>query len=73
MEGLYSKLPVNDFKWIENTSQFSKYFLGNYYEVGDNGYFLKLMFNILKIYIASQWFTVFTWKNENWKSRKTYR
>ena len=42
MEGLYSKLPVNDFKWIENTSQFSKYFLGNYYEVGDNGYFLEV-------------------------------
>ena len=42
MEGLYSKLPVNDFKWIENTSQFSKYFLENYYEVGDNGYFLEV-------------------------------
>ena len=34
--------------------------------------FLKLMFNILKIYITSQWFTIFTWKNENWKSRKTF-
>ena len=43
------KLPVNNFEWIKDTSQFSKYFTKNYNEARDKEYFLKLMFNILKI------------------------
>ena len=39
---------VDGFKRDENTSQFNKNFMENYNEDIDKGYFLKLMFNILK-------------------------
>ena len=32
-------LPVDGFKWVENTSQFSKAFIENYNEHSDMGYF----------------------------------
>ena len=34
------KLPINDFEWI--TSQFNKYFIKNYPEETDGGYFLEI-------------------------------
>ena len=34
------KLPVNDFKWVEKTSQFNKDFIKNYNEDSDIGYLL---------------------------------
>ena len=37
-----SELPVNDFKWVEVTSQFSKDFIEHYNEERDEVYFLKL-------------------------------
>ena len=36
------KLPVNNFQWIEDTSQFNKDFIKNYNEESDERYFLKL-------------------------------
>ena len=42
------KMFVDGFKRDENTSQFNKNFMENYNEDIDKGYFLKLMFNILK-------------------------
>ena len=36
------KLPVNNFKWIKDTSQFNKDFTKNYNEKGDEGYFLEV-------------------------------
>ena len=33
------KLPVNNFEWIEETSQFNKDFIKNYNEESDEGYF----------------------------------
>ena len=33
------KLPVNNFKWIEDTSQFNKDFIKSYNEECDEGYF----------------------------------
>ena len=33
------KLPVNKFKWIEDTSQFEEDFSKNYKKEGDEGYF----------------------------------
>ena len=36
------KLPVNNFKWIEDTSQFNKDFIKNYNEESDVGYFLEV-------------------------------
>ena len=35
------KLPVNNFEWIKNTSQFNGDFRKNYNEENDEGYFLK--------------------------------
>ena len=35
------KLPVNNFEWIEETSQFNKDFIKNYNEESDEGYFLE--------------------------------
>ena len=45
------KLPVNNFEWIGDTSQFNEDFIKNYNEESDERYFLKLMFNILKNYM----------------------
>ena len=47
------KLSVNGLKWVEVISQFNKDFLKSYNEESDEGYFLKFMFNILKIYMTS--------------------
>ena len=48
------KLLVNNFEWINHTSQFSKDFIRHYNEETDEGYFiesLKLMFNILEYFM----------------------
>ena len=36
------KLPVNDFKWVKETSQFNKYFIKSYNDETEEGYFLKV-------------------------------
>ena len=36
------KLPVNNFEWIKDTSQFNEDFIKNYNEEGNEGYFLKV-------------------------------
>ena len=36
------KLPLNDFKWVEYTSQFTKDFIENHNEDSDEGYFLQV-------------------------------
>ena len=46
------KLRLGAFKWVENTPQSSKDFIENYNEDSDEGYFLKLMFNIQKNYMT---------------------
>ena len=35
-------LPVNNFEWIEETSQFNKDFIKNYNEKSDKGYFIEV-------------------------------
>ena len=35
-------LAVNNFEWIEDTSQFHKDFIKNYNEESDEGYFLEV-------------------------------
>ena len=42
------KHPVNNFEWIEDTSQFNEDFIKSYNEENDEGYFLEVIFNILK-------------------------
>ena len=36
------KLPVNKFKWIEDTSQFDEDFIKSYNKESDEGYFLEV-------------------------------
>ena len=36
------KLPVNNFEWIEDTSQLNKNFIKNYNEESNDGYFLEV-------------------------------
>ena len=36
------ELPVNNFKWIKDTSQFNENVIRNYNEESDEGYFLKV-------------------------------
>ena len=35
------KLPVNDFEWIKDTSQFNKDFIKKFNEESDKGYFFE--------------------------------
>ena len=35
-------MPVNGFKWVENASQFDKYFMKSYNENSDEEYFLEV-------------------------------
>ena len=48
------KLPVNNFKWIEDVSKFNKDFIKSYNDESEEvrkNIFLKLKLNIVKIYI----------------------
>ena len=61
------KLNGNNFKWVENISEFDES-LKNYNEESDQGYFLKLMFSILKTYINFTMIYLFCLKE--WKLKK---
>ena len=37
---MLQKLPINNFKWNEDTSQFNEDFIKHYIEENDEGYFL---------------------------------
>ena len=39
---MLQKLPVNNFEWIEDTSQFNEDFIKNYNERSDKRYFLEV-------------------------------
>ena len=43
------KFPLNNFEWIEDTSQFNEDFIKSYYEESDEGYFLEVDVQYLKI------------------------
>ena len=45
------KLAGNGFVWVEDTPQFIEDFIKSYDEESYEGYFLRLMFNILKNYM----------------------
>ena len=50
--GMLQKLPVNNFEWIEDNSQFNKDFIKNKYKTKVlKDISLKLMFDILKNYM----------------------
>ena len=68
---MLQKLPVNNFEWIKDTSQFNEDFIKNYNEESDEGYFLEVdvqyLKNLNELYNDLPFFAR---KNENWKSRK---
>ena len=39
---MLQKLPVNNFDWMKDTSQFKEDFIKNYNEERDGGYFLEV-------------------------------
>ena len=39
---MWQKLPVNNFEWIKDTSQFNEDFIKNYNEESNEGYFLEV-------------------------------
>ena len=39
---MLQKLPLNNFEWIEDTSQFNEDFIKSYNEENDEGYFLEV-------------------------------
>ena len=39
---MWQKLPVNNFEWIKDISQFNEDFIRNYNEKSDKGYFLEV-------------------------------
>ena len=39
---MFQKLPVNNFEWIEDTSQFNEDFVKNYNEESEKRYLLKV-------------------------------
>ena len=45
------KLPVNNFEWINNISQFNEDFIKNYNEKSDEEYHLEIDVIILKNYV----------------------
>ena len=50
---MLQKLPVNNFEWIKDTSQFNENFIKkNIMRKVMKDIFLKLMFNILKNYMS---------------------
>ena len=54
------KLPVKNFEWIEDTSQFNKNFIKNDNEKGMKEIFLNLMFSVLRNNMSLVMITLFT-------------
>ena len=48
------KLPVNNFEWIKDTSQFNEDFMKNYNGESDEGYFLEVDVQLLENYINAR-------------------
>ena len=48
---MLQQLPVNNFKRVKNNPKFDEGFIKSYFEESDKDIFLKLMLNILKMYI----------------------
>ena len=66
------KLPEDGFKSVEKTSQFNEDFIRNYNGDNDEEYFFGVDVHYSERLSDLQWFTTFTWKNQNGKSWKTF-
>ena len=65
------KLPVNNFKWIEDTSKFNEDFTKSYNEESDEGYFLKIYVQYLKNYM--NFIIIYHFYQKEWKFKKSKR
>ena len=65
---MLQKLPVNNFEWIKDTSELNEDFMKNFNEESDEGFFLKLMFNILKTYM--NFIMIYHFYLKEWKLKK---
>ena len=60
------KRPVNNFEWIKDTFQFNEYFIKNYNEESDEGYYLEVDIQYLEtLHELHNDLSFFTRKNEN--------
>ena len=59
------KLPVNNFKWVEDASKINEEFIKNYNKNNIKGYILEVDVKYPKKLHDSHWFTILTKKNEN--------
>ena len=44
-QAMSQKLPVHNFEWIKETSQFNEYFIKNYNKESEKGYFFEVFFS----------------------------
>ena len=65
----HKKLPLNNFKWVEDISEFNQNFIKSYVMKVTKGIFLKVMFNILKIYIFST--MIYPFYLKEWKLKRS--
>ena len=63
---MLQQLPVNNFRWIKGTSRFNEYFIKNFSEEIDKGYFFEVDVQYIeKLYELHNELPVLTEKNEN--------
>ena len=68
---MLQKLPVNNFEWIKNTSQFNEDFIKNYNEESREEYFFETDVQYLKkLHELQNGLPILPEKNKNWKIRK---
>lgn len=61
---MLQRLSVNDFKWIEEKSQYKKDFIKSIMKIIIQNILLKIMFNILKNSMKLIMIYPFPWKKE---------
>ena len=65
----HKKLPLNNFRWVEDISEFNQNFIKSYMMKVTKDIFLKVMFNILKIYIFST--MIYPFYLKEWKLKRS--
>ena len=69
---MLQKLPVNNLEWTKDTSQFNEGLIKTIMKKVVEDIFSSWSSTSCKIIWLSQWFTLFAWKNEDWRRGKDY-
>ena len=69
---MLQKLPVNNLEWTKDTSQFNEGLIKTIMKKVVEDIFSSWSSKSCKIIWLSQWFTLFAWKNEDWRRGKDY-